>query len=191
MHRSSGCLGSCSRVNYLGSKFEKRRRLNKDNDELDKISEEISWYEEEARKSVNAALGHKLEIGKRLAKAKTLLPHGKFLSWARDEFGWTARHVQNHLKLAANAQRVSRLGPGASLRMALEAIKESNLAEHSAGERAEMAGASHPPAPRPDVQRISLTCEIEDGTIDRDRLIEELERIAATLGASKSKWKVR
>jgi hypothetical protein len=165
--------------------------LNKDNDELKKISEEISWYEEEARKSVNAALGHKLEIGKRLAKAKTLLPHGKFLAWARDEFGWTARHVQNHLKLAANAQRVSRLGPGASLRMALEAIKESNLAELAAGEGAEMPKGAHLASPRPDIQRISLTAEIEDGTIDPERLIEELERIAATLGAPKSKWKVR
>ena len=185
MQRSSGCLGSCSGVNYVGSK------LKNDNDELEKISEEISWYEDEARKSVNVALGHKLEIGKRLAKAKTLLPHGKFLAWARDEFGWTARHVQNHLKLAANAQRVSRLGPGASLRMALEAIKESNLVEPGAGVGTEVAKASHPSAPRPGVQRINLTCEIEDGTIDRERLIEELERIAATLGAPKSKWKVR
>jgi hypothetical protein len=165
--------------------------LKNDDHELEKISSEISWYEEEARKSANAALGHKLEIGKRLAKAKSLMPHGKFLSWARDEFGWTARHVQNHLKLAANAQRVSRLGPGASLRMALEAIKESNLAELAAGEGLEMPKAAHPSSRRSDIQRIILTAEIEDGTIDRERLIEELERIAATLGAPKSKWKVR
>ena len=163
--------------------------MRKDDEELSKISEEISWYEEQAQKSVNVALGHKLEIGQRLAKAKSLLPHGKFLAWARAEFGWTARHVQNHLKLAANAKRVSRLGPGASLRMALEAIKEIERPELPGGGAFQVERAAD--APRPIGQRITLTVEIQDGTIDPERLVDELERIAAVLGAPKSKWKVR
>jgi hypothetical protein len=169
--------------------------LKKENEELVKISEEISWYENEARKSVNVALGHKLEIGKRLAKAKNLIPHGKFLTWARAEFGWTARHVQNHLKLAANAKRVARLGPAASMRMALEAIKESQVPE--VAQRSEFLAAepaqipAKPGSPSPVIQRINLIAEVLDGTIDPEKLAQELERIAAALGATKSTWKVR
>lgn len=171
--------------------------MKKENEELVKISEEIAWYEQEARKSVNVALGHKLEIGKRLAKAKTLLPHGKFLTWARAEFGWTARHVQNHLRLAANAKRVARLGPGASMRMALEAIKESQAPAESkmpdlpAAESPQTPRGAKLPRPGPVIQRINLVAEIWDGTLDREKLIQELERIAAALGAPKSKWTVR
>src|SRR5262249_5757455 len=59
----------------------------KTKDELQVISREISWYEEEARKSVSLALQYKLEIGKRLIRAKGLLKHGQFLRWAQNEFG--------------------------------------------------------------------------------------------------------
>jgi hypothetical protein len=166
--------------------------VKKEEQELAKISEEITWYEAEAQKSVHVALGHKLEIGKRLARAKRLLPRGKFLAWASAEFGWTARHVQHHLKLAANAKRVSHLGPGASLRMALEAIKEAQYQDLTGFEASsETTKAEEAPQPSQAVQRITLTAEIEEGTIDREKLLDELERIAAALGGPKSKWKVR
>ncbi len=165
--------------------------MRKDEQELTKLSGEISWYEGEAQKTVNLALQYKLEIGKRLARAKSLMPHGKFLSWARSEFGWTARHVQNHLKLAANAKRVSRLGPGASLRMALAAIKESQQVEVSKGDSPEVAKADELLVPPPSVRRVSLVGEIEEGTLDCEKLVDELERIAAALGAPKTKWRVR
>src|SRR5580704_8348468 len=80
--------------------------------ELDRLAGEIGWYEEEARKTVMLALQYKLEIGRRLARAKKILPHGQFLTWAHEEFGWTPRHIQRHLKLVENASRVSRLPPG-------------------------------------------------------------------------------
>lgn len=168
--------------------------MKNEKEELARISSEIAWYETEARKSLGIALGHKLEIGKRLALAKRLLPRGKFLAWARAEFGWTPRHVQNHLKLAANANRVSHLGPGASLRMALEAIKESAQQEERAGEPEEPSkavGVSTENERLSERQRINLTAEIEDGTLDLEKLAVELERVAAGLGAPKSKWKVR
>jgi hypothetical protein len=50
--------------------------------ELEKLAGEIAWYEEEARKTVKLALQYKFEIGRRLARAKAILPHGRFLSWA-------------------------------------------------------------------------------------------------------------
>jgi Protein of unknown function (DUF3102) len=148
--------------------------------ELAQISCEISWYEEEARKSVGLALQYKLEIGRRLARAKALMPHGTFLSWAQAQFGWTPRHVQNHLTLAANAKRVSQLGPGASLRMALAAIKEKSP-EAKKGVELLRLGSS--------VKKIHVVGEIEEGTLDCDQLIEELVRVAAALGAPRTKWK--
>jgi hypothetical protein len=150
--------------------------------QLRQISGEIAWYEEEARKSVGLALQYKLEIGKRLASAKILMAHGEFLAWAQQEFGWTARHVQNHLMLAANAKRVSCLAPGASLRMALAAIKESQ-AEPS---KVTTAVEEFPP-----IQRVHLIGEIEEGTLDCETFVAEVARLAATLGAPKTRWKTR
>jgi hypothetical protein len=150
--------------------------------ELAQISGEIVWYEEEARKSVGLALQYKLEIGKRLARAKGLMPHGTFLSWAKGQFGWTPRHVQNHLMLAANAKRVSRLGPGASLRMALAALKDT---EPEVLKRVESIDSLPP------LKKIHVVGEIEEGTLDCKQLVDELVRIAALLGAPRTKWKAR
>jgi hypothetical protein len=164
--------------------------------DLAQIAREIMWYEEEVRKTVRLALQYKLEIGKRLAHAKSLMPHGSFLRWARAEFGWTPRHVQNHLTLAANAKRVSHLEPDASLRMALAAIKEAHTeakngvqlvrirAHPEAKDRVELVRIGNA------VKEIHVVGEIEEGTLDCDQLIEELVRIAAELGAPRTKWKV-
>jgi hypothetical protein len=148
--------------------------------ELAQISSEITWYEEEARKSVGLALQYKLEIGRRLARAKALMTHGAFLPWAQIQFGWTPRHVQNHLTLAANAKRVSHLGPGASLRMALAAIKETTPEVKKGVELVRTVSS---------VRKIHVVGEIEEGTLDCDQLVEELVRIAASLGAPRTKWK--
>jgi len=160
--------------------------LRRTDDELRRLSGEISWYEEEARKSASLALQYKLEVGRRLMRAKDLLPHGKFLSWANQEFGWTARHIQNHLALAANAKQVTKLAPGASLRMALAAIKNAQLKPAPADEpRSAKEQRFHP------VQRIHLVGEVEEGALDCELLLAELARIAADLGAPKTRWKTR
>src|SRR5579862_6130503 len=98
------------------SQWQERRSVANSKTELAKLAGEIGWYQEEARKTVMLALQYKLEIGRRLQRSKALLPHGKFLSWAQEEFGWTARHVQRHLTLAENAPRMASLPPGTSLR---------------------------------------------------------------------------
>ena len=147
-----------------------------------RISREISWYEEEARKTVGLALQYKLEIGKRLAHVKELMPHGKFLEWAHQEFGWTPRHVQNHLTLAANAKEVLRFPVGASLRMVLAALRESHR------EPSKDPGSVEVLQPH---QRIHLIGEIEEGTLDCEKLITEVARIAAGLGATKTRWRAR
>jgi Protein of unknown function (DUF3102) len=162
--------------------MEPSNLVKRNESELRKLAGEIGWYEEEARKTVMLALQYKLEIGRRLARAKALLPRGEFHSWAHEEFGWTPRHVQRHLTLAENATRVSHLPPGASLRMALAAIKEIRLDVQEVSAKTE---------PNCDPQCIHITGEIEPGTIDRDRLLGEVEKLAGELGAQKMRWKIR
>lgn len=152
--------------------------------ELVKLAGEIGWYQEEARKTVMLALQYKLEIGRRLARAKTLLPHGKFLSWARDEFGWTPRHLQRHLTLAENAPRVSCLPPDTSLRMALAAIREVRTQTDREKGPLQVESAS-------DSQTIYIIGKVELGTIDRDTLLVEVARLARELGAGRMQWKIR
>src|SRR5579862_3399095 len=148
---------------------------------LAKLAGEIGWYEDQARKTVMLALQYKFEIGRRLARAKLLLPHGQFLSWARQEFGWSPRHVQRHLMLAENASSVLSLPPGASLRMALAAIRKMKTdPEKAAAEEARSA-----------IQRIHIVGEIEEGTIDRDLLLSRVTRLAEELGAQKTRWRIR
>jgi hypothetical protein len=156
------------------------RGLKKAGTELEKISGEIAWYEQQARNSARLTLQYKLEIGKRLARAKELLPHGHFLYWARQQFGWTARHVQNHLLLAANAKRVSHLPVGASLRLALASIQKTVSEPVSAPANQIEA-----------IQRVYLVGDILEGNLDRERLLAEIEQIAAELGTAKIRWKVR
>ena len=148
--------------------------------ELRKIVGEIAWYEEESRKGVTLLLQYRLEIGKRLARAKSILPHGEFLSWAQDEFGWTPRHIQNHLTLAANASLISRLDAGASLNMAMAAIKKS-----------ESRKAERTDPPEPIRQQIHLIGEIEEGQLDCEGFLAEITRLATSFGASRANWKIR
>jgi len=156
--------------------------LKKPGYDLEKISGEIAWYEEQARNSARLTLQYKLEIGKRLVRAKELLPHGQFLPWAQQQFGWTPRHVQNHLILAENAKRVSHLPAGASLRLALASIRKADAAPVSCGKTLEVVKT---------VQRLHLIGEIREGALDAERFLIELERLAAQFGAPDSKWKAR
>jgi hypothetical protein len=144
-------------------------------EEIEVIGREIAWYEIEATKSIRLALQYKLEIGRRLQRAKALLPRGQFLRWAEHEFGWAPRHVQNHLVLAANAKCVSHLPPEATWRMALAAIK-----------------ASQPTAVRADANVEAFSSgrrEIQAGPVGSERLVNELTRIAVDLGAQKARCK--
>ena len=133
-------------------------------------------------KRLGLVLQYRLEIGKRLARAKSLLPHGKFLAWARQEFRWTPRHVQKHLKLAANARYVSRLAPATSLNMALAAINHADPETPKGEVKGKVPEF---------VQRVHLIGEIEEGTLDCQGLLDEMVRLAATFGASKTKWRAR
>lgn len=149
--------------------------------ELAKLTGEIAWYEEQGRKTVALALQYKLEIGRRLARAKQLLPHGAFLNWAREEFGWTARHVQRHLTLAANATRVTHLPPDTSLRVAL-AIIGGGQGKHLTDSKSSSSAR--------DSRVIRVIGLIDSTDLDRDRFLEGVAKLAAELGARKMQWKI-
>ena len=83
------------------------------------------------------------------------------------------------------------MAPGASLRMALAAIKESQQVELSNVESPEIPKEDESPALPTSVRRVRLIGEIAEGTLDCEKLADELERIAAALGAPRTKWKVR
>ena len=166
----------------LGNRSSAKPGVNRAGYDLEKISGEIAWYEEQARNSARLTLQYKLEIGKRLARAKELLPHGHFLPWAYQQFGWKARHVQNHLILAENAQRVAHLPVEASLRLALASIRKTEPAPDSYPKTIEMVTT---------VQRLHLIGEICEGGLDAETFLIEVERLAAQLGAPNSRWKAR
>lgn len=92
--------------------------------ELSRLAEEIRWHEEQAQSSVRDALQHKAEIGVRLIRAKELLPHGQFLPWAEDNFGWKHSHIANHMKLGRNFQRVGSLPADVSWREIEAALRD-------------------------------------------------------------------
>jgi hypothetical protein len=176
----------------ITSESRTRTPSTKTENELQVISREISWYEEESRKTVRLALQYKLEVGKRLLRAKGLLPHGQFLRWAHHEFGWTPRHVQYHLLLASNEKRVSLLPKAASLRMALAAIKELSSAEAGVQTPVEANATRNAvvevlPPPR----QVHIIGEVVEGTLDCKRLLREMAHIAAEFGAPRTRWKIR
>ena len=64
--------------------------------------------------------------------------------------------------------------------MALAAIKEVNPEAKKSVELVRLDSA---------VKKIHVVGEIEEGTLDCKQLVEELVRIAAALGAPRTKWK--
>ncbi len=54
--------------------------------EIDQIAQEIHILEMHATAKAVSAIEFKIQIGKRLARAKAILPHGQFLAWATTEF---------------------------------------------------------------------------------------------------------
>lgn len=143
------------------------------NPTLDLLAAEIHYHEEEARKGFGLALQHKVAIGKRLEVAKKQLTRD-FLPWAKNEFGWSQKHVYRHLELGRNAAKVLQMPPDTSLRMALASIK------------AEQPGAVEIiPA-----KKIHITLEVLNGKVEDETLVAALQWVADQLDA-KTAWTIR
>jgi hypothetical protein len=110
--------------------------------EMDRITREIHTLEAHAIQRATSAIEFKVEIGRRLVRAKELLPFGSFVDWATKEFGWDRRHVARHMDLYRHGTRVSHLPPEASLRAALAAIAEADRAEASSAGTGDASSSS-------------------------------------------------
>lgn len=89
---------------------------------LDQIAREILHYEDLAIKYTEDSIKFRVEIGRRLQKAKDALPHGKFLPWVKRYFPHDRSYACKHMQLARNVERVKHLPPNAGIRMALQVI---------------------------------------------------------------------
>ena len=69
----------------------------------------------------DSAVHHALRAGDRLIEAKSLVKHGQWTKWLREN-GISPRMAQNHMRLAANRQRVADLG---SVREAIALISKT------------------------------------------------------------------
>jgi hypothetical protein len=111
--------------------------------EIEQITREIHTLEAHAMQRAQRAVEFKVEIGKRLARAKAILKRGKFGAWAQKEFGWGHWHVARRMQLARNYPRVGNLGQEASLRAAL-----ADIAQAQNGRKSDVAEAERVPAAR-------------------------------------------
>jgi hypothetical protein len=98
------------------------------------LAEEIRLLEDEARAAQRRPIEIAIAIGEHLLTAKTLVPHGEFIDWVAADCGYTQRHAQYLMRVAANAKRVSHLDQGISLRGAIAAIDKALRAEQLAAD---------------------------------------------------------
>jgi hypothetical protein len=184
-----------SRDEFAGARGVLRMRAlsRKTQNDLEVVSREIAWYDEESRKVTRLALQYRIEIGKRLSRAKEMLPHGQFLRWAHKEFGWSRRHVAYHLLIAANEKRLSYLPKETSFRMAITAAKElssSGVESRHTSIRNESSGSPEVEVLAPP-KRVYIIGEVVEGDLDCEGLLDELVHLAAAFGAPKTRWKMR
>jgi len=92
------------------------------------------------------------------------------------EFGWTPRHIQNHLTLALNAKHVA-LPPGGEHANGPQCDRTFTSGSHIAVDRTEMRNA---------VRKIHLEGQIEEGTLDLEALLKEMTEIAYRLNDTKT-----
>jgi hypothetical protein len=76
---------------------------------LPALAGEIAEHALAAEKAWRDALGHAIAAGEKLIEAKSLVKHGEWLPWLRENFPGGERTAQNYMKLAANAPRVADL----------------------------------------------------------------------------------
>jgi hypothetical protein len=69
-----------------------------------------------------AALGHAIDAGDALIKAKKLVGHGRWLRWVAEHCDFTDRTASNYMRLATNRKAVTDMD---GVRVALDALAEA------------------------------------------------------------------
>ena len=142
-----------------------------DQRDIDIITEEINFYKQQAGMAI-------LEIGKRLAEAKSQLSHGEWLPWLEEKVEFSERSAQQYIRLwkeYGKSATVADLG----VRKALVLLALPDTERDSfAGEKHEVNGEEKTAA--------EMTVkELEKAVAERNAAREEAEQAKADLYAAR------
>lgn len=136
-----------------------------DQRDIDIITEEINFYKQQAGMAI-------LEIGKRLAEAKSQLSHGEWLPWLEEKVEFSERSAQQYIRLwkeYGKSATVADLGVRKAL--VLLALPES--------EREEFAAEKHVVDGAEKTARDMTAKELEKAIAERNAAREAAEQAAA------------
>ena len=142
-----------------------------DQRDIDIITEEINFYKQQAGMAI-------LEIGKRLAEAKSQLSHGEWLPWLEEKVEFSERSAQQYIRLwkeYGKSATVADLGVRKAL--VLLALPESER-EDFAAEKHSVNGEEK------NVSGMTVK-ELEKAIAERNAAREEAEKAAADIQEAK------
>lgn len=142
-----------------------------DQRDIDIITEEINFYKQQAGMAI-------LEIGKRLAEAKSQLSHGEWLPWLEEKVEFSERSAQQYIRLwkeYGKSATVADLGVRKAL--VLLALPES--------EREEFAAEKHVVDGAEKTARDMTAKELEKAIAERNAAREAAEQAAADVQEAK------
>lgn len=142
-----------------------------DQRDIDIITEEINFYKQQAGMAI-------LEIGKRLAEAKSQLSHGEWLPWLEEKVEFSERSAQQYIRLwkeYGKSATVADLGVRKAL--VLLALPES--------EREEFAAEKHVVDGAEKTARDMTAKELEKAIAERNAAREAAEQAASDVQEAK------
>lgn len=142
-----------------------------DQRDIDIITEEINFYKQQAGMAI-------LEIGKRLAEAKSQLSHGEWLPWLEEKVEFSERSAQQYIRLwkeYGKSATVADLGVRKAL--VLLALPES--------EREDFAAEKHSVNGEEKTVSGMTVKELEKAIAERNAAREEAEKAAADIQEAK------
>ena len=142
-----------------------------DQRDIDIITEEINFYKQQAGMAI-------LEIGKRLAEAKSQLSHGEWLPWLEEKVEFSERSAQQYIRLwkeYGKSATVADLGVRKAL--VLLALPES--------EREGFAGGKHVVDGEEKTVSAMTVKELEKAIAERNAARAEAEKAAADIQEAK------
>lgn len=147
--------------------------------ELKNISTEINTEHEIVVNACKSAVEHAIKAGELLIKAKSMVNHGEWLDWMKDNCEMTERTAQTYMRLAreypkledSKAQRVADLSMRETLKV-LAAPKESE----SELERARLSTDEYEKL-RDEIQLLGYAFRQTEEIIDREEKIAALRMI--------------
>lgn len=128
---------------------------------------------------------YQLETGRDLLDAKAIVPHGKFGSWVKENFGWSTSTVNNFMnaaKLVDELPKIGDLKPSAIMALAApstpETVKSEVLADLDAGKKPTVteikAKIASTKAPKLPAAKVAATVK---AVVDQAIILDLIERL--------------